>query len=33
LLYAYANRHEIRGFKQVEDPARSKYQPCHFESL
>jgi tryptophanase len=33
LLYAYANRHEIRGFKQVEDPQRSKYQPCHFEPL
>lgn len=33
LLYAYAHRNEIRGFKQVEDPRRSKYQPCHFEPL
>jgi tyrosine phenol-lyase len=33
LLYAYAHRHEIKGFKQVEDPQRSKYQPCHFERL
>jgi tyrosine phenol-lyase len=33
LLYAYAHRHEIRGFKQVEDPQRSRYQPSHFEPL
>jgi tryptophanase len=33
LLYAYAHRHEIRGFKQLEDPQKSKYQPCHFEPL
>jgi tyrosine phenol-lyase len=33
LLYAYAHRGEIRGLKQVEDPQRSKYQPCHFEPL
>ena len=33
LLYAYAHRDEITGLKQVEDPQRSKYQPCHFEPL
>ncbi|MCE3240722.1 MAG: Tryptophanase, partial [Deltaproteobacteria bacterium] len=33
LLYAYAHRQEIKGFKQVEDPQRSQYQPCHFERL
>ena len=33
LLYAYAHRNEIKGFKQLEDPQRSKYQPCHFEPL
>jgi hypothetical protein len=29
----YAHRNEIKGFKQVEDPQRSKYEPCHFEPL
>ncbi len=33
LLYAYAHRQEIRGFKQVENPQRSRYQPSHFEPL
>ncbi len=33
LFYAYAHRNEIKGFKQVEDPQRSKYEPCHFEPL
>jgi tyrosine phenol-lyase len=33
LLYAYAHRSEIKGFKQLEDPQRSKNQPCHFEPL
>jgi tyrosine phenol-lyase len=33
LLYAYAHRKEIKGFQPVEDPQRSKYQPCHFEPL
>jgi tyrosine phenol-lyase len=30
VLYAYANRKEIRGLKRIEDPARSKYDPAHF---
>ena len=33
VLYAYAHRHKIKGFKQVEDPQRSKYQPPRFELL
>ena len=33
LLYAYAHRNEIKGFKQVEDPQRSKYEPSRFEPL
>jgi tyrosine phenol-lyase len=30
LLYAYANRKEIRGLKRIDDPTRSKYEPAHF---
>ena len=30
LLYAYSRRSEIRGLKQVEDPARSGYEPRRF---
>jgi tyrosine phenol-lyase len=33
LFYVYAHRNEIKGFKEVEDPQRSKYEPCHFEPL
>jgi tyrosine phenol-lyase len=33
ILYAYANRQEIRGLKRIEDPARSKYEPAHFIQL
>src|SRR6266850_2154747 len=31
ILYAYANRGEIAGFKRIEDPARSKHEPAYFE--
>jgi tyrosine phenol-lyase len=31
ILYAYANRGEIAGFKRSEDPARSKHEPAYFE--
>lgn len=30
ILYAYANRQEIKGLKKIEDPARSKYEPAYF---
>ena len=30
VLYAYANRKEIRGLKKLEDPKRSKYDPAQF---
>jgi tyrosine phenol-lyase len=30
ILYAYANRHEIKGLKRIEDSTRSKYDPAHF---
>ncbi|HUF40361.1 MAG TPA: tryptophanase [Verrucomicrobiae bacterium] len=33
LLYAYAQRSEIKGLKQVEDPARSGYEPSRFTRL
>jgi tyrosine phenol-lyase len=33
VLYAYANRKEIRGLKRIEDPARSKYDPARFTQL
>jgi tyrosine phenol-lyase len=33
ILYAYANRHEIKGLKQIEDHTRSKYDPAHFIQL
>jgi tyrosine phenol-lyase len=33
ILYAYANRKEIRGLKRIEDPARSKYDPAYFTQL
>ena len=33
VLYAYANRKEIRGLKRIEHPARSKYDPAHFTQL
>jgi tyrosine phenol-lyase len=33
VLYAYANRKEIRGLKRIEDAARSKYDPAHFIQL
>jgi len=31
ILYAYANRGEIAGFKRIADPARSKHEPAYFE--
>ena len=30
ILYACANRHEIKGLKKIEDPTRSKYEPAYF---
>jgi tyrosine phenol-lyase len=30
VLYAYANRSEIRGLRRIDDPARAKYDPAHF---
>lgn len=30
VLYAYANRKEIKGLKKLEDPKRSKYDPAQF---
>jgi tyrosine phenol-lyase len=33
ILYAYANRQEIKGLKQIEDQTRSKYDPAYFEPL
>jgi tyrosine phenol-lyase len=33
ILYAYANRHEIKGLKRIEDQTRSKYDPAYFEQL
>jgi tyrosine phenol-lyase len=33
VLYAYANRKEIRGLKRIEDPTRFKYDPAHFTQL
>ena len=30
VLYAYANRKEIRGLKQIEDAARSRHDPARF---
>ncbi len=33
ILYAYANRQEIKGLKKLEDPARSKYEPAYFSPL
>lgn len=33
VLHAFANRHEIRGLKRLDDPARSKYDPAHFTML
>jgi tyrosine phenol-lyase len=33
LFYVYAHRHEIKGLKQLEDPQRSKYEPCRFAPL
>jgi len=33
ILYAHANRHEIKGLKRIEDPTRSKYDPAHFAEL
>ena len=33
VLYAYANRKEIRGLKRIEDPTRSKYDPAQFMQL
>jgi tyrosine phenol-lyase len=33
ILYAHANRHEIKGLKRIEDPTRSKYDPAHFAPL
>jgi tryptophanase len=33
LLYAYAQRSEIKGLKQVEDPARSGSEPSRFTRL
>lgn len=33
ILYAHANRHEIKGLKRIEDQTRSKYDPAHFAQL
>ena len=33
IFYAYANRSEISGLKRIEEPARSKYEPAHFQPL
>ncbi len=33
VLYAYANRKEIKGLKKLEDPKRSKYDPAQFIEL
>jgi tyrosine phenol-lyase len=33
LLYAFAHRNEIKGFRKIDDPARSKYDPAHFAPL
>lgn len=33
LLYAHANRHDIRGFRRIEAPGRGKYDPAHFTPL
>ncbi|HEY3168308.1 MAG TPA: tryptophanase, partial [Candidatus Binatia bacterium] len=30
ILYAYANRREIKGLKRIDDSTRSKYEPAHF---
>ena len=30
LLYAYANRNEIKGLRRIDQPGRSKYQPAIF---
>jgi len=33
ILYAYANRREIKGLKRIDDSTRSKYEPAHFTRL
>jgi len=33
ILYAYANRREIKGLKRIDDSTRSKYEPAHFMRL
>jgi tyrosine phenol-lyase len=33
VLYAYANRREIKGLKRIEDSTRSKYEPSYFSQL
>jgi tyrosine phenol-lyase len=33
ILYAFANRHEIKGLKRIEDSARSNYEPAYFAQL
>jgi tryptophanase len=33
LLYAYAQRDEIKGLKRLEEPGRAKYQPGYFTLL
>lgn len=33
LCYAYSKRNQITGLKHSEDPARSKYDPAHFQPL
>jgi tyrosine phenol-lyase len=31
VLYAHAHRNEIKGLRRVDDPARLKYEPAHFD--
>jgi tyrosine phenol-lyase len=33
VLYAYAQRNEIKGLKRLDKPGRGKYDPAHFEKV